>query len=232
MGISHSENWAFLLKFLNDDLGKVSDGNVNLSKHQQAYALALFLADATLATPELNRCNVAALIEGELSWPHSEDTVHFPGTQYSLAFFEAGGFISFPGGWAEVHCSVPQQAKPLDQSIEDILRVTSLLQNISFGWKGYVQPHFVMEEAQLIALISRELGNVNLDHIFPGIVQQEGKVAIYPEKQQFTQLESAYLWQCLLRRHSSEQAFRQWMLCVRALSHSIVPVQFSLLDEK
>ncbi|MBL5922741.1 hypothetical protein I7V28_16795 [Lelliottia amnigena] len=229
MDTSYSENWAFLLKLLNNDSGKVLHGN--FFEHQQAYALALFLADATLATPELNRCNVAKIIAGELSWPCSEDTTIFSGTHYSLAFFEAGGFISFPGGWAEVHCREPQQSKPLDQSIEDILRVTNLLRNISFGWKGYVQPHFVIEEAHLIALISKELGNNHLDRLFPYAVQQEGKVAIYPEKHQFTQLESTYLWQSLLRRHSPEQAFRQWMLCVRALSHSIVPVLFSLLEK-
>lgn len=231
MDTSHSENWAFLLKLLNDNSGQVSHGNGNLFVHQQAYALAIFLVDATLATPELNRCNVAALIAGELSWPRSEGSALDSGTQHSLAFFEAGGLISFPGGWAAIHCSESQQSKQLDQSIEDILRVTNLLQNITFGRKGYVQPHFVMEEAQLIALISKELGNIHLDRLFPGAVQQGGKVAIYPEKHRFTQLESTYLWQCLLRRHSPEQAFRQWMLCVRALSHSIVPVQFSLLDE-
>lgn len=231
MYTSHSENWAFLLKLLNDDSGKVSQGNGALFEHQQAYALALFLADATLATPELNRCNVAALIAGELSWPVSEGTALFPSTPYSLAFFEAGGFISFPGGWAEVHCGKPQQAKQFDQSIEDILLVTNLLRNISFGWKGYVQPHFVMDEAPLIALISKELGNIHLDRLFPCAVQQGGKVAIYPEQHRFTRLESTYLWRFLLRRHSPEQAFRQWMLCVRALSHSIVPVQFSLLDK-
>lgn len=231
MDTSHSENWAFLLKLLNDDSRQVTHDNRNLFEHQQAYALALFLVDATLATPELNRCNVAALISGRLSWPCSESSDLYSGTQYSLAFLEAGGFISFPGEWAEVHCCKPQQAMQVDQSIEDILRITNLLQNIRFGRKGYVQPHFVMEEVQLITLISKDLGNIHIDRLFPGAVQHGGKVAIYPKKHPFTQLESAYLWQCLLRRHSPEQAFRQWMLCVRVLSHSIVPVQFSLLDE-
>ncbi|UVD98964.1 hypothetical protein [Pectobacterium parvum] len=231
MDTSHSENWAFLFKLLHSDSGKALHGNGNFSVHQQAYALALFLADATLATPELNRCNVAELIAGKLPWPCSENTTVFPGTQYSLAFFEAGGFISFPGGWADVHCREPQQAKLLDQSIEDILRVTNLLKNISFGWRGYVQPHFVIEETKLAALFSKELGIIQVDRLLPCAVQQGGKVAIYPERPQFTQLESTYLWQCLLKRHSPEQAFRQWMLCVRTLSHSVIPVQFSLLEE-
>lgn len=67
MSTSHSENWAFLLKLLTENSGKGSYSDGNLSRHQQAYALALFLVDAVLATPELNRCNVDALIAGELS---------------------------------------------------------------------------------------------------------------------------------------------------------------------
>lgn len=231
MDISHSENWAFLLKLLSQDLENTLLGKGDFSVHQKAYAFALFLADATLATPELNRCNVAKLVAGKLLWPCSESTTAFLGTQHSLAFFEAAGFISFPGGWVDVHCREPLQAKSLDQSIEDILRVTNLLRNISFGLEGYVQPHFIIEETKLTSLFSKELGVLNFDRIIPCAVQQGENVAIYPERNQFTQLESTYLWQCLLKRHSPEQAFRQWMLCVRVLSHSIVPVQFNLLDE-
>ncbi|HHC4810985.1 hypothetical protein [Klebsiella michiganensis] len=231
MSTSHSENWAFLLKLLTENSGKGSYSDGNLSRHQQAYALALFLVDAVLATPELNRCNVDALIAGELSWPCSEGTDQFPGSQYSLSFFENGGFISFPGGWVDVHCCAPQQAKKMDQSIEDVLRVTNILKNINFGWEGYLQPHFVMDKDDLVSLIDRELGNIHLDSVLPSIVDQQDVFAIYPEKQQFSQLESTYLWQCLLRRHPPKNAFSKWMLCLRVLNHSIVPVQFSLLDK-
>ncbi|WP_321146848.1 hypothetical protein, partial [Providencia alcalifaciens] len=230
MDTSYSENWEFLLKLLNNDSEKALHDNGNFFEHQQAYALALFLANATLATPELNRCNVAELIAGKLPWPSSEGTTIFPGTQYSLAFFEAGGFISFPGGWVAVHCNEPQQTNQFDQSIEDILRVTNLLRNISFGRKGYVQPHFVIEETKLTALFNKELGITQLERILPCAVKQGGMVNAYPERHQFTQLESTYLWQCLLKRYSSEQAFRQWMLCIRTLSHYVIPVQFSLLE--
>lgn len=230
MDTSYSENWEFLLKLLNNYSEKALHDNGNFFEHQQAYALALFLANATLATPELNRCNVAELIAGKLPWPSSEGTTIFPGTQYSLAFFEAGGFISFPGGWVAVHCNEPQQTNQFDQSIEDILQVTNLLRNISFGRKGYVQPHFVIEETKLTALFNKELGITQLERILPCAVKQGGMVNAYPERHQFTQLGSTYLWQCLLKRHSPEQAFRQWMLCIRTLSHYVIPVQFSLLE--
>lgn len=231
MDTSYSENWAFLFRLLDDKSGNFLHGKRNFFEHQQAYALALFLADATLATPELNRCNVTALLTGELSWPRLDDAELFPGTPYTLAFFEAGGFISFPGGWAEIHCRPPQHADHLDQSIIDILQVIHLLQNIRFGREGYIQPHFIMKEAQLIAALNKELGNIHPERLFPGAVLQDGNIALYPEQQRFTPLESAYLWQCLLKRHAPDMAFRQWMLCVRVLNHSLVPVQFSLLDD-
>lgn len=231
MDNSYSGNWAFLLKLLNNYSENSLQGNSNFSAHQQAYAFALFLADATLATPELNRSNVADLISGKLSWPCTSSRTAFQETKYTLEFFEDGGFISFPGGWVNVHCSEPKQASSLDQSIEDILRVTALLKNISYGWNGYVQTHFVIKETKLAALFSTEMGLVELDRILPSAVQQGENVALYPERHQFTQLESTYLWQRLLKRHSAELAFQQWMLCVRAMSHSIIPVQFSLLEE-
>lgn len=46
----------------------------------------------------------------------------------------------------------------MDQSIEDVLRVTNILKNINFGWEGYLQPHFVMDKDDLVSLIDRELG--------------------------------------------------------------------------
>lgn len=231
MDSSYSENWRLLLNFLNNDSGKIPPRESSFFEHQQAYALALFLVDATLATPALDRCNVAKLIAGELTWPCSSGLNSFSGTDYSLEFFETGGFISFPGGWVKVHCRATQQTKSLDKSVDDILHVINLLQNFNFGREGYVQPHFVIKNAQLDSLISKEFGDIHLDRLFPYAVQQEGGLAIYPEKYHFSQLESTYLWQCLLRRYSPDQAFRKWMVYLRVLTHTIIPIQFRLLEK-
>lgn len=227
----YSENWALLLRLLTEDTEHYIKNNIwTLHKHQQANALALFLSHADLATPELNRINVSAMLNGEMVWPCSDEASLFSGAKFPLPFLEEGGFISFPGGWAIVHCRSPQHIEQFDQSIKDILKIIEYLQDISLGKNGYIQPHFIIDKEKLINLLNQYIGITPLDILFPDVVIQEEYVTIPPYGHHLGKLESTYLWQHLLKNLSPEKAFERWLLCVRVQSNSLVPVEFSLLE--
>ena len=62
MNIKHSRNWSLLFKLLNNQTGEFNHERIpQLSAHLQAKALSIFLANASLATPALDRDTVTAM---------------------------------------------------------------------------------------------------------------------------------------------------------------------------
>ena len=204
--------------------------NPQFSEHQQAKALSIFLANASLATPALDRETVAAIIAGERGWPYYQGKESVISSDIPLSVFEEAGLLSFYADWCHIHAQKVTDIHALDQSIQKILRVVEHLRCLSEGYKDHIQPHFAIKKDKLQKLLSDSFGNIAFEMLLPELEENEDICFILPESRDFNQLDSTYLWQMLLQQLPAEEAFRRWLLCSIVHGRAVIPVQFSLLD--
>ena len=103
----YSENWRHLKSILagyatrnrNPELYSYTD-------HTKAKALSIFLANAKLATPKLDRTTIEAVLAAKQRWPHSPGTPQFEGVSLPLSKLEEYGLVAF------MLVGVPYTARP------------------------------------------------------------------------------------------------------------------------
>lgn len=225
---SYSENW----QHLNSILCGYSTGNntpsdiCSYEEQRYAKALSIFLVNAKLATPVLNRTTVEAILAGTSQWPCSTDEP-FAGTEIQLSHFEKLGVISFYAGWCKTHRNRARDLNTVEPSLVQLIKAVDHLEDIAHGRNGCVQPHYASSEATIRQLLYAEFGNnLSAEQLLPELELKDGVFSLPPSNRSFSSIVSTQLWLTLRSIYSPEQAFSNWMQCFCVNCDWVMPVTF------
>jgi hypothetical protein len=210
----YSETWRHLKSILNGyNPPYVPPPDTDL-EHIRARTLAIFFANASLATPRLDRGTVEEILNGTLRWPCVPEMESFSGSNVPLALLEEYGLVTFYAGWCVVQCQPVRHPEKLDPSLLPLFESLEHLRDICYGRDGYVRPHFACPEGQLDQLVDAYLLANTLSDDGPVRLRKEsGNYVVTSNTQIFDPLVSTYLWQELRSSLEPEQAFQRWILC-------------------
>ncbi|EHF4936968.1 hypothetical protein CF635_003583 [Enterobacter hormaechei] len=230
--LNHSDNWHSLLNLIGDSQSfSAAHKTYSWLEHKQARALAIFLSNATLATPVLDRITVTELLAGEFAWPRTDGNQIFIKSDYTLSFYEDAGLLSFYGDWCAVHCRPPSPTVKMDESIRTLVEVIERLREISLGLKGYIRPYFSCPETKFLDLLHKEFGSASEIDLLPDIKCVDGTLILKPDTVDFGSLHSTYLWQHLSDSLSPTLAFKHWLQCMRVQTGTLIPVSLPLTGD-
>ena len=209
-----SDNYPHLQALLNGYSSKGLQTTYNYQDHIHAQALSLFLANSELSTPELNRNNVAAVIDGTLEWPNSNEIQPFEGVSIPLEFFEEHGLLSFYADWCRIHADKAIQIDKIDKSIVPLVQTLELLNDIRWGRNGYIKPQFKCSEANLKLIFLGRFHRTDITNILNRLTLQDGYFYLTPGNKNFDELVITYLWSELRTLLEPEIAFKKWLLFI------------------
>lgn len=222
-----SENWRHLKAILAGYATRDRDVDIySYEEQRQARALSIFLANARLATPKLDRETVEAILAGSLRWPGSAHT-GFVSTNISLPEMEKIGMISFYADWCDIHSDFTGSLDAVDPSLAPLISAINHLKNIRYGREGCIRPHFVCGEEEFSQLLQAEFGkDRTVKQLVPALVLKNGYFSLDPGNRNFSSLISTYLWFTLRDTWPPEEAFSRWMTCLRVNCEWCMPVIF------
>lgn len=210
-----SDNYPHLESLLNGYSTKSLEPKAyTYHDHIHAQALSLFLVNSELTTPELNRINVAAVIDRTLRWPNSNGAQAFEGISFPLSFFEKHGLLSFYADWCHIHVTGSVQLEKIDESIVSLVTILELLKDIKWGRNGYIQPQFKCSEAKLKLIFWEKLHTINVGHTLTNLTFQDEYFYLTPGNQNFDELVITYLWIELRNLVEPEMALKKWLLFI------------------
>lgn len=224
---NHSKNWYHLQSILAgyETTYKRLERH-SYEDHAKAKALSIFLANATLGTPKLDRETVTAILAAKLSWPHSPGTLPFEGVGLLLSLLEECGLVAFYGGWCTVHCQSLRNPSNVDQTLIQLVQAVEHLKDICYGRNGYIQPHYICPVDVLEKLLAAHFGSAPVVELLPELSIEDGYFKLLPGNQNFDSLVSTYLWQTLCEMLEPKEAFEHWILCLRVNCTWAMPVLF------
>lgn len=229
---NYSENWKHLKSILKGyESRHLIPESYSYEDQRHAKALSIFLANAKLATPKLDRHMVKTLLRGENQWPRS-DGEPFDGVNIPLSQLEELGLVSFYANWCSIHCDlVKVNLDSTDASLAPLIIAINYLKDILRGKNGYIKPHYVGSEKNIRKLVSEEFGtHVLLEQLLPELIIQDGNLSLPNGNQYFDSLISTHLWWTLRATMSPEQAFPEWMMCFRVNCDWVMPISFEELQ--
>lgn len=200
-----------------------------LADHLHAKAMSIFIVNASLATPSLDRTTVANVLSGVQSWPRDTDSGRFHGVSVPLSFFEENGFVSFYAGWCSVHCRLPRKTAIIDPTLTGLIEAVEHLGDIHSGRNGCVQPHYESPAQLIDELISTELG-VAVEEVLPDLQLEDCEYHLPPGNKHFSPLVCTYLWRTLSEQDPLE-AFGRWITALRVNCGHAMPPVFELLTD-
>lgn len=226
---NYSENWHHLQSILT---GYAT--TYRMVEHHsyddciKAKALSIFLANATLGTPKLDRETVAAVLAAQQSWPNSSETPFlFEGVTLPLSLLEEHGLVAFYGGWCTVHCQSLRNPDNVDQTLIPLIQAVEYLKDICYGRNGYIQPHFACSADELEKLLDAHFGRASIETLIPELILEGGYFKLLPGNQNFDSLVSTYLWKTLRETQEPREAFEHWILCLRVNCTWAMPILFN-----
>jgi len=226
---NYSENWRHLESILRGyALRNRRVESYTYTDHIHAKALSIFLTNATLATPKLDRETVEEVLAGRIAWPHVSETPQFKGVDLPLSLLEEHGLVSFYANWCSVHCQSVNNLGEVDPSLIPLIQAIEHIKNISYGWNDYIQPHYTIPENRLVALLAEYFGSKPIAELLPEIQHKNGCFWLPPGNQSFSPLVSTNLWFTLRETLEPQEAFERWILCFCVNCEWAMPV---LLDD-
>ncbi|MFW1761351.1 hypothetical protein [Acinetobacter calcoaceticus] len=209
-----SDNYPHLEALLNGYSQKSLKTTYTYQDHIYAQALALFLANSELSTPELSRNNVAAVINGNLKWPNSNGDEPFKGVLIPLEFFEEHGLLSFYADWCRIHADKAIQIDKIDKSIVPLVQTLELLNDIRWGRNGYTQPQLKCSKVKLELIFWDKFKRSDITNILTTLKLQNEYYYLTPGNQNFDELIITYLWSELRTLLKPEIALKKWLLFI------------------
>ena len=208
----------------------------DFEKHLKSKALAILLANADLATPELNRETVKALLKGNLEWPKIDGSKVGLNVDIEIEVFEKLGAFSFFADYCTVHAGYVQNEENLSESIKPFYNALKMIKNIMHG-KDFVNPHFQIHKEHAEKLLHYNGLCIELNKISELVCHEE----IYKIKLNHienSKLLPEYLWQALnpldndnelintkidfksntIPSKKEKKAFKKWLLITRVYS--------------
>lgn len=187
-----------------------SRGLCGFDKHRKAKVLATLLANATLATPKLNRSTVVELLDGEAQWPKVDGTFKSININVDLAQLEELGLVSFYADWCRIHYRSLGDESLLHDSVKPLIEAVDMLMAIKYGNNGYIKPYYTIDMRQAQSLtkdIAETTYLAQLDEI--NVCNQQ--LVIHLPEAAVSKLLSAYLWSELRAIMLPKEAFVQWI---------------------
>lgn len=223
----YSESWRHLKALLAGYTRRDSEVNApSYEEQRHAKALSIFLTNAKLATPELNRETVEAVLSGQLQWPRNGGTP-YPGTDIPLSRFEELGLVSFYAGWCATHANSVNDEKGIDPTLIPVIQAIEHLKDIQWGRNGFIQPHYACDEGDLKQSLRAEFGNhLSVEQLLPKLKPEGGTFKLKPGNQNFSSEISTQLWVDLRRNHTPEETFNRWMMYFCVNCEWAMPVIF------
>ena len=230
---NYSENWRQLKSILAGYATRDPRAeSYSLADHNHAKALSIFLADATLATPRMDRVTVEAVLTGQQSWPNTLGRSQFDGAGLPLSVLEEYGLVAFYAGWCTVHCQTVRSLDNVDPSLIPLIEAVQHLKHILYGQEGYIQPHYTCPADKLNGLLAEHFGGVSAAELLPELVPEAGRFQLIPGNENFDSLVSTYLWQKLRETLEPGEAFQRWILCLRVNCDWTMPVLVDYLEQQ
>ncbi|MGQ1605502.1 hypothetical protein ACT44L_18005 [Acinetobacter baumannii] len=209
-----SDNYPHLEALLNGYSHKSLQATYTYQDHIHAQALALFLANSELSTPELSRNNVAAVINGNLEWPNSNGDQSFKGVSIPLEFFEEHGLLSFYADWCKIHVRDSIDLEKMDESVVPLVQTLEHLKDIKWGRNGYTQPQFKCSETKLKLIFWEKFHRTDITNILNKLTLQDEYFYLTPGNQNYDELIITYLWSELRTSLEPEMALKKWLLFI------------------
>lgn len=209
-----SDNYPHLEALLNGYSHKSLQATYTYQDHIHAQALALFLANSELSTPELSRNNVAAVINGNLKWPNSNGDQPFKGVLIPLNFFEEHGLVSFYADWCKVHVKDSIDLEKVDESVVPLVQTLEHLKDIKWGRNGYTQPQFKCSETKLKLIFWEKFHRTDITDILNKLALKDEYFYLTPGNQNYDELIITYLWSELRTSLEPEMALKKWLLFI------------------
>ncbi|MDO9106444.1 MAG: hypothetical protein Q7U57_15955 [Methylovulum sp.] len=230
---NYSDNWRHLKSILDGYATRnQSPEYYSYTDHIHAKALSIFLANATLATPKLDRKTVESVLAGNLSWPHTSVSGQFSKVDVPLTFLEEYGLVSFHADWCTVHCQTPRNPDNVDQSLIQLIQAIGHLKDIRFGQNGYIQPHYTCPADELERLLAALFGRASVAELLPALCLEDGHFKLLPGNKNFSPLVCTNLWLKLRETLEPKEAFESWILCLRVNCDWAMPVLFDDFDHE
>ncbi len=222
-----SENWKHLKSILTGYETRSRHPDVtSFEELRHAKAFSIFLANAKLATPTLNRDNIEQILAAKFQWP-STSGESFAGTDIPLSQFENLGLVSFYGEWCATHCYPLRDLDSIDPTLVPLIKAVNHLQDIKYGQNGCIRPHYRGREVEIRRLLSAEFGDhLTVEELLPELEYHDEFFTLPPGNKNFCSLISTHLWLTLRRTKSPEEAFSLWMMCFRVNCDWAMPVIF------
>lgn len=224
---NYSENWRHLKSILTGYATTNRRSELySHTDHTKAKALSIFLANATLATPKLDRTTVETELAGQQPWPHTLGTPQFEGVNLPLSLLEEYGLVAFYSGWCTVHCQTLRSPDNVDPSLTQLIQAVEHLKDICYGRNGYIQPHYTCPTDELERFFAAHFGSKHVAELLPELRLEDGHFKLPPGNQNFSSLVSTYLWKTLHETLEPKEAFERWILCLRVNCEWAMPVLF------
>ena len=194
----------------------------------QCKVLALMLANATIATPILNRTVVKELLLGNRSWPKVDGSDMTISQPVDIAALEDIGLISFYADYCSLHRGYVHGDITPDESIKPILHALDMICDIIHG-DDTINPHFKIRAKKANKLLRENNLSIDLNHV-DGLVLANDHYQIRLSHNGGDDSLAEYLWKEFFPTKevddsSSDESgdlsedkqarFRQWMLITR-----------------
>jgi hypothetical protein len=228
---NYSENWRHLQSISTGYSARIGVPQVySYIDHIKAKALAVFFANATLATPKLDRTTIEAVLAGRKTWPNSTGTGRFVGPNVQLSLLESSGLVAFYTDWCTVYCQPVRGLDGIDPSLVPLIQAVEHLKDICYGRNGYIAPHYECPANELDKLWTRQFGSTPIAELLPELQLKDGRYTIPAGNQNFSSLVSTYLWLALRESLEPLHAFHRWILCLRVNCDWGMPLIFDYLE--
>ena len=224
---NYSENWRHLGSILRGYAPRNRRvESYSYKDHIHAKALSIFLANAILATPKLDRETIEEVLAGRVTWPHASGTPQFKGGNLPLSLLEEHGLVSFYANWCSIHCQSVQNLGEVDSSLIPLIQAIEHIKDISYGRNDYIQPHYTIQENRLDTLFTEHFGSKPIAELLPEIQLKNGYFWLPPGNQNVSPLVSTNLWFTLRETLGPQEAFERWILCFCVNCEWLMPVLF------
>lgn len=223
----YAKSWRHVKALLAGYTRRDSEVNApSYEKQRHAKALSIFLTNAKLATPELNRETVEAVLSGQLQWPRTGGKP-YPGTNIPLSRFEDLGLVSFYAGWCATHVNYVNDEKGIDSTLIPMIHAIEHLEDIRKGRNGCIQPHYACGESELKQRLQAEFGyHLSVEQLLPMLKPEGSTFKLNPGNQNFSSEISTQLWRDLRRNYAPEQTFNRWVRYFCVNCEWVMPVIF------
>lgn len=228
---NYSENWRYLKSILlgyTPIFGEVK--TYTYADHTQAKALSIFIANANLATPRLDREMIEALLSGTRKWIRTLGEHRPEGAFLPLSLLEKYGLVAFYGNWCSVYCQNVKNSGDVDPSLIPLIQTIQYLKDICYGRNGYVRPHYKCSGHVLRNCLAEQIGGASVEQLLPELQLEDGDFKLPVGDEYFSPLVSTYLWLKLRETLNPKEAFERWFLCFRVNCSCAMPVLFEYLD--